>query len=109
VQRLIDAFAAGAPVVVAAYHGRPRNPVLIDREHWASVADMATGDMGARPFLRAHPELVTLVECADTGSSLDIDTPEDLARVTALATGAGREPGRDPAAKGEASEPVRSD
>jgi CTP:molybdopterin cytidylyltransferase MocA len=88
VERLIDAFAAGAPVVVAAYDGRPRNPVLIDREHWASVADMATGDVGARPFLRAHPELVTLVECGDTGSPLDIDTPEDLARVAALATAA---------------------
>jgi nicotine blue oxidoreductase len=87
VQRLIDAFAAGAPVVVAAYDGRPRNPVLVGREHWAAVAEMATGDMGARPFLRAHPELVTHVECGDTGSPLDIDTPEDLARVEALATG----------------------
>jgi nicotine blue oxidoreductase len=74
-------------VVVAAYDGRPRNPVLVGREHWAAVADMATGDMGARPFLRAHPELVTHVECGDTGSPLDIDTPEDLARVEALATG----------------------
>ena len=85
VRRLIDAFAAGASVAVAAYDGRPRNPVLIGRGHWAAVADMATGDRGARPFLRAHPELVTLVECADTGSPLDIDTPEDLARVAALA------------------------
>jgi len=84
VRRLIDAFAAGASVAVAAYDGRPRNPVLIGRGHWAAVADMATGDRGARPFLRAHPELVTLVECADTGSPLDIDTPEDLARVAAL-------------------------
>ena len=79
---LIDAFAAGASVAVAgAYDGRPRNPVLIGRASWAAVADMATGDRGARPFLRAHPELVTVVECADTGSPLDIDTPEDLARV----------------------------
>jgi CTP:molybdopterin cytidylyltransferase MocA len=110
VQRLIDVFAAGAPVVVAAYDGRPRNPVLIGREHWAPVADMATGDMGARPFLRAHPELVTLVECADTGSPLDIDTPEDLARVAALATDvldAGQAETRQ--RRGEASEPARSD
>jgi CTP:molybdopterin cytidylyltransferase MocA len=56
--------------------------------------------MGARPFLRAHPELVTLVECADTGSPLDIDTPEDLARVAALHSGTDARPGAGPAAAG---------
>jgi nicotine blue oxidoreductase len=83
VYRLIDAFAAGATVAVAAYDGQPRNPVLIHREHWPAVLAMAVGDTGARPFLRAHPELVTLVECADVGTHLDIDTPADLTRVKA--------------------------
>jgi nicotine blue oxidoreductase len=83
VSRLIDAFAAGATVAVAAYDGKPRNPVLIHREHWPAVLAMAVGDTGARPFLRAHADLVTLVECGDIGSALDIDTPEDLARVAA--------------------------
>jgi nicotine blue oxidoreductase len=82
VRRLIAARVAGASVVVAAYDGRPRNPVLIAREHWAEVLTLAQGDAGARPFLRAHPDLVTLTECGDTGSPDDIDTPEDLARVT---------------------------
>lgn len=84
VRRLIAAHAAGASVAVAAYDGRPRNPVLIAREHWPEVAAMATGDAGARPFLRAHPDLITLVECGDTGSPDDIDTPEELDRVRAL-------------------------
>ncbi len=81
VRRLIVAYRDGAGVAVAAYDGKPRNPVLLAREHWASVLELATGDTGARPFLRAHPELVTLVECGDTGSPYDVDTPEDLARV----------------------------
>lgn len=84
VRRLIEAHAAGAGLAVACYDGQPRNPVLISREHWAEVADTATGDTGARPFLRAHSDLVTSIECADTGRPDDIDTPEDLARVTAL-------------------------
>lgn len=84
VRRLIAAHAAGASVAVAAYGGKPRNPVLIAREHWPEVAAMATGDAGARPFLRAHPDLITLVECGDTGSPDDIDTLEDLARVSRL-------------------------
>jgi nicotine blue oxidoreductase len=83
VRRLIAAYDAGAPVVVAAYDGKPRNPVLIGRGHWAAVMEMAVGDTGARPFLRAHPELVTLVECGDIGGAFDIDTPADLARVAA--------------------------
>ncbi|HTA10246.1 MAG TPA: nucleotidyltransferase family protein [Streptosporangiaceae bacterium] len=84
VRRLIAAHAAGASVAVACYDGKPRNPVLIGQEHWAEVAALAEGDVGARPFLRAHPEFVTHLECADTGRPDDIDTVEDLARVTAL-------------------------
>ena len=81
VSRLIAAYRAGAGVAVAAYDGRPRNPVLLAREHWPEVIAMATGDQGARAFLRAHPDLVTLVECGDTGRPDDIDTPADLEHI----------------------------
>jgi nicotine blue oxidoreductase len=67
-------------VAVAGYDGQPRNPVLIARPHWAEVIAAAVGDTGARAFLRARPELVTLVECGDTGRADDVDTPEDLER-----------------------------
>jgi CTP:molybdopterin cytidylyltransferase MocA len=84
VQRLIAAYLAGADLAVATYHGQARNPVLLARRHWAGVLDAAVGDAGARPYLRAHPDLVTRVECADTGSPDDVDTTEDLARLSAL-------------------------
>jgi CTP:molybdopterin cytidylyltransferase MocA len=83
VARLIAAYRGGASVAVAGYHGKPRNPVLLAREHWPEVIAAATGDQGARAFLRARPELVTLVECGDTGSPDDIDTAADLDRVAA--------------------------
>jgi CTP:molybdopterin cytidylyltransferase MocA len=82
--RLIAAYRAGATVAVATYGGKPRNPVLLAREHWPEAAEMATGDSGARTFLRARPELVTLIECGDVGRPDDIDTPDDLARIAAL-------------------------
>jgi len=82
VARLIAAYRSGASVAVAAYDGQPRNPVLLAREHWAEVIATATGDQGARAFLRARPDLVTLVECGDAGRPDDIDTPADLDRIT---------------------------
>jgi len=85
VRRLIAAFLAGAEVAVACYQGRPRNPVLIGRAHWAEAAAAAQGDAGARRFLRARPELVTAVECGDVGRPDDLDTPEDLLRIAAVA------------------------
>ena len=84
VRRLIAAHQDGASVAVACYAGQPRNPVLISREHWPEVVALAAGDVGARPFLRAHPDLVTRVECGDTGRPDDIDSLEDLARVEEL-------------------------
>ncbi|MGV9778657.1 nucleotidyltransferase family protein [Streptosporangium sp. NPDC003464] len=83
VRRLIRAARDGASVAVATYGGAPRNPVLIAREHFAEVAALATGDVGARPFLRAHPELVAGVPCDDAGDPADIDTPADLSALRA--------------------------
>jgi CTP:molybdopterin cytidylyltransferase MocA len=83
VRRLIAAYHDGASVAVAAYDGQPRNPVLIARPHWPEVIAASAGDVGARVFLRDHADLVTRVECGDTGSPDDVDTAEDLTRVTA--------------------------
>lgn len=63
----------------AAYDGRPAHPVVLGREHWAGVAAAATGDAGARGYLKGHPAL-QLVECADVATPDDVDTPEALAR-----------------------------
>jgi CTP:molybdopterin cytidylyltransferase MocA len=82
VRRLVEAYAQGARAAVATYHGNPRNPVLLGREHWSTVYSMAERDVGARPFLRAYSHLVTTVACDDVASPEDIDTEEDLVRLT---------------------------
>jgi CTP:molybdopterin cytidylyltransferase MocA len=82
VQRLTAAYLDGAEIAVASYDGRLRNPVLLARDEWAGVLALATGDVGARPYLQAHPDRVTAVECGDIGRPDDVDTPEDLARVS---------------------------
>ncbi|WP_338673921.1 nucleotidyltransferase family protein [Streptomyces sp. SCSIO 30461] len=62
----------------AAYGGRRGHPVLFGSSRWAAVAASATGDRGARDYLREHEAEITLVECADVAEPYDIDTPEDL-------------------------------
>lgn len=69
----------GATLAAANYGGRRGHPVLLGAQHFCAVSEMAVGDVGARKFLAAHPELVVQVPCDDTGSPHDVDTPHDLA------------------------------
>ena len=75
VRRVAEHAAPGA-LARATYDGQPGHPVLIGRDHWAAVSASATGDQGAREYLRTHS--VTEVPCADIAEGLDVDTPADL-------------------------------
>ncbi|MFG2322419.1 NTP transferase domain-containing protein [Streptomyces sp. NPDC048568] len=65
-------------LVSAAYAGVRGHPVLLGAAHWAGVAATATGDRGARAYLREHEAEIALVECADVAQPYDIDTEADL-------------------------------
>ncbi len=80
VRRLLECAATGA-LARAAYDGVPGHPVLIGREHWPGVLDVAAGDRGARDYLQSAD--VELVECGDIGTGRDVDTPEALAALAA--------------------------
>jgi CTP:molybdopterin cytidylyltransferase MocA len=81
VRRLVGA-GTSAPAVVASYAGRPGNPALLDRSVWSSVSRLVLGDVGARAWMRQHPEQVRVVACDDLGSDVDIDIPDDLTRLS---------------------------
>ncbi|WIM95050.1 nucleotidyltransferase family protein [Actinoplanes oblitus] len=74
--RRVLAHAAPDALVMGGYRGRRGHPVLLGREHWAGVAAGATGDRGARDYLRAHEVLV--VEVGDIADDTDLDRPGDL-------------------------------
>ncbi|MCX5172307.1 nucleotidyltransferase family protein [Streptomyces antibioticus] len=79
--RVRAAFRGEETLASAAYDGVRGHPVLFGAAHWAGVAASATGDQGARAYLRARESAITLVECGDVARPYDIDTPADLARL----------------------------
>lgn len=78
--RRVSAAADPGALVCATYSGRRAHPVLIGRNHWAGVAETARGDVGAREYLRARPEIVIEVACDDIAAADDVDTAEAAER-----------------------------
>ncbi|MET9513553.1 nucleotidyltransferase family protein [Streptomyces sp. NPDC002994] len=78
VGRVVAAYRTPSSLAAAAYNGERGHPVLFGAERWADIVSSATGDRGARAYLKEHEGAVTLVECGDVAAAYDIDTPEDL-------------------------------
>ncbi len=76
--RVLAAHTSQQSLVSAAYDGVRGHPVLFGAAHWRGIAETATGDRGARAYLKAHEEAITLVECGDVAQPYDIDTAADL-------------------------------
>lgn len=72
----LAALASPTALARATYDGVPGHPVLIGRDRWDGVAELATGDAGARPYLARHE--VTAVACEDVAKGGDVDHPDDL-------------------------------
>ncbi|MDC2957603.1 nucleotidyltransferase family protein [Streptomyces gilvifuscus] len=78
VRRVLAAYEDDGSLASAAYDGVRGHPVLLGASHWAGIAESASGDRGARAYLRAHREAIRLVECGDVARPYDIDTEADL-------------------------------
>jgi CTP:molybdopterin cytidylyltransferase MocA len=74
--RRVSAVASKDALVMGGYGDRRGHPVLLGRRHWAGVAATATGDSGARDYLRAHAADVQVVAVGDVADDLDLDVPE---------------------------------
>jgi nicotine blue oxidoreductase len=77
--RLLAARRADLPALRASYAGRPGHPVLVERAVFAALED--PGERKPGQILKAAGAL--LVPCDDLGTSVDIDTPAQLAELAA--------------------------
>ena len=69
------ALASSSGLARACFGGRPGHPVAIARRHWDALRASASGDRGARDYLRGAEDL-QLVDCSDLASGRDIDEPQ---------------------------------
>lgn len=81
VARVRAAYTDDTSLVSAAYEGVRGHPVLFGAAHWTGIAASATGDRGARAYLKEHAAAVRLVECGDVARPYDIDTAADLSHL----------------------------
>ena len=73
VRRMVE---CKADVAVATYAGERGHPVRIGREHWPEVVATASGDSGARAFLRGREDIAR-VEVGDVARGYDVDVPAE--------------------------------
>lgn len=66
-------------IVAARYEATVGVPALFPRAHFADLAALR-GDRGARDLLRRHADRTVAIALAN--ASIDIDTPEDLLRLS---------------------------
>ena len=86
VDKLIGAFdpEKGALVVVPTIEGRRGNPVIWARRFFPELMAV-TGDVGARHIIANVAEAVAEVAVSDVSVTVDVDTPEALAKVSETA------------------------
>lgn len=76
---LVERHSRDLPPVLAPFvEDRRANPVLFDRVTFPDL-ELLRGDVGGRAIFNKHP--VSYLPWHDTGLLLDIDTPEDLAKL----------------------------
>lgn len=66
-------LSSRSSIAQGAFNGERGHPVLLSREHWAGVLEVARGDAGAREYLRAQSALIDLVEIGDVAEGTDLD------------------------------------
>ncbi len=78
---LIDEYARQGGIIAPCYKGQRGNPVIFDESFFPEIRALK-GDAGAREIIRRHPGEVVLVDVADRGVLLDVDTWSEYSELT---------------------------
>jgi CTP:molybdopterin cytidylyltransferase MocA len=72
---------SGMPAAALSFDGLLHPPVVLERKLWGDLMSLQ-GDVGCRAVIRARPELVARLPVeGKLRHPVDVDTPEDYARI----------------------------
>ncbi len=96
-RRLVETWRhSGARIVACTYQGTSGPPALFHRSLFGALQALQ-GDVGAKAVLQAHREEAVLVPLEE--AALDVDTPEDWARLKQILGGSPEQPASRPPQK----------
>jgi len=82
INQVISAYReTGKGIVLPVHEGRRGHPVLVDLKYRNDVMGLDP-EIGLRELLRRHPGDIFALGVESPGVGMDLDTPEDYARVT---------------------------
>ncbi len=81
IRAVVESLRGGARLSAPEFNGRRGHPVGIGSRFRDELLTLS-GDAGAREILRAHAADLQLIPTDDSGVLADIDTPEDLRRLS---------------------------
>ncbi len=88
-EALIQRHASGhAKILIPTFEGVRGNPVLLDRALIPELGSLR-GDLGCRALFPGHSADLVEVPVTDPGILIDVDTPEELARLEWTLEGSG--------------------
>jgi molybdenum cofactor cytidylyltransferase len=66
------------PIIVAAHEGKPGHPILLAKELFNEIGEIAEDSFGLKAVVQKHKREMRFVEAGSPNVLLDVDTPEDL-------------------------------
>jgi len=84
ISRVALALREGRSLVAPCYQGQRGHPVGFHQRYGSELLKLS-GDKGARSLLEQHASEIHLLHVDDPGVLLDVDTPADLTRTSAIA------------------------
>lgn len=83
IDKVVDSYISnGGTILVAAHKGKFGHPILIDRRLFKEIAQIAEETHGLKSVIKSHENEIKLIETGSDNVLRDVDTPEDLHRLT---------------------------